>query len=338
MNRQEVNRQVILTSYPQGMPSLSNFKTKECAIPQLKEGELLIKSLYLSVDPYMRGRMTGRPSYIPPFQVDQPLTGDVIGKIVQSKNAAFKAGEIVFGSLDWADYTISNGINLQILNSNEAPITAALGALGMPGMTAYFGMLDIGSPKSGETVVVSGAAGIVGMLAGQIAKLKGCRVIGIAGSDAKVDYLSKELGFDAAINYKNPDYTEELKKACPKGVDVYFDNVGGAITDEVMKLINWHARIVVCGQISMYNLEAPDVGPRNFRILIVKSALAKGFIVRLDYNERFPEGIAQMSQWIKQNKIKYKESIAEGLEKAPEAFIGLFKGDNLGKQIVKISE
>ena len=337
MCAQLINRQIILESRPQGMPTPSNFKLSESAIPEPKAGEVLINTLYLSVDPYMRGRMNDRPSYIPPFQLNRRLTGDVVGKVIKSKNEQFKSGDIVLGQLDWADYSIAEGHDLQIINPNDAPIEMALGILGMPGMTAYFGLLDIGQPKEGETVVVSGAAGAVGIIVGQIAKIKGCRVVGIVGSNEKVDYLTNELGFDAAVNYKNADYPEKLKIACPQGVDVYFDNVGGDITDHVMKLINWHSRIVICGQISMYNLENQDIGPRNFRILIVKSALAKGFIVLLDYKERFPEGISQMTQWIKQGKIKYKESILDGLENAPKAFIGLFTGENIGKQLVKIA-
>lgn len=337
MSNRSNNRQIILKSRPSGMPTSSNFTLNEAQIPKPNTGEVLINSLYLSVDPYMRGRMNDRPSYVPPFQLNECLTGDVVGKVVESKNDNFKVGDIVLGRLNWADYSIANGNDLQKVNPNEAPIETALGILGMPGMTAYFGLLDIGQPKPGETVVVSGAAGAVGMIVGQIAKIKGCRVVGIVGSKEKVDYLTDELGFDAAINYKNSNYAEELAKACPKGVDVYFDNVGGDITDHVMKLINWHARIVLCGQISMYNLENPDIGPRNFRILIIKSALAKGFIVVLDYKERFPEGLAQMTQWMKQGKIKYTNSIVNGLENAPSAFLGLFTGDNIGKQLVKIT-
>ncbi len=337
MDGQKINRQIILESRPNGMPTASNFKLKESSIPEPKTNEVLINSLFLSVDPYMRGRMNDTASYIPPFQLKECLTGDVVGKVVESKNDHFKSGDIVLGHLNWADYSIAHGSNLQKINPNDAPIETALGVLGMPGMTAYFGLLDIGQPKKGETVVVSGAAGAVGTIVGQIAKIKGCRVVGIVGSDQKANYLTKEIGFDAAVNYKNSDLAEKLKMACPKGIDVYFDNVGGDVTDQVMKFINWHARIVLCGQISMYNLENQDVGPRNFRILIVKSALAKGFIVTLDYKERFPEGISQMAQWIKQGQIKFKENIVKGLENAPEAFIGLFKGENIGKQLVKIA-
>ena len=336
MSELSINRQIILASRPKGMPELSDFSLKEAPIPQPKDDEVLVKSLYLSVDPYMRGRMNDRASYVPPFELNRPLNGDVVGRVIKSKRSNFKAGDFVLGHLEWADYSVAKGSELHKIDAHLAPIESALGILGMPGMTAYFGLLDIGKPNKGETVVISGAAGAVGSIAGQIAKILGCRVVGIVGSPAKVDYLTGELGFDAAVNYKNPDYANQLKAACPKGVDVYFDNVGGDITDEVIKLINWHARIVVCGQISMYNLDRQDTGPRNFGQLLIKSALAKGFIVNQDYHARFPEGIQQMVHWIKEGRIKHRENIVEGLENMPRAFLGLFTGENIGKQLVKI--
>lgn len=331
-----INRQITLAARPHGMPDSSNFQLIETSLPPIKKGEVLIQILFFSVDPYMRGRMSDRPSYVAPFEIGKPLLADAVGRIVESNSELYKIGDLVQGMLEWADYSIAKADTLRKVDPETGPITLALGALGMPGMTAYFGLLDIGQPKAGETVVVSGAAGAVGMLVGQIAKLKGCRVVGIAGGKEKNAYLTKELGFDAAVDYKTSTFAEDLKKACPKGVDVYFDNVGGDVTDEVMKLINFHARIVVCGQISMYNLAKPDIGPRHFRQLITKSALAKGFLVRLDYIERYPEGIKTMGEWIHEGKIKTKESIVEGLERAPSAFLGLFKGANVGKQLVKI--
>lgn len=329
------NRQILLLSRPKGMPDLSNFALRESPIPKPKQGEVLLRSLYLTVDPYMRGRMNEGPSYIAPFALNQPPTGGVVGEVIESQHARFKQGDLVLAFSDWADYSISSGDELHKLDPKLAPVSTALGVLGMPGMTAYFGLLDIGQPKTGETVVVSGAAGAVGSVVGQIAKIKGCRVIGIAGSDAKRDYLLKELKFDAALNYKSADFKEALKKACPQGVDVYFDNVGGDITDCVLQLINRHARIVICGQISMYNLDKADVGLRNFWLLLVKSALAKGFIVN-EYEQRFPEGIRQMAGWIKDGQLKYSENIVNGLENMPQAFLGLFKGENIGKQLVKV--
>lgn len=332
-----INRQILLASRPKGMPEASNFALKESVLSKPKVGEVLIKTLYLSVDPYMRGRMNDRPSYISPFQLNQPITGGVVGKVVESNDEKFKTESYVYGFLDWADYSIAKGQDLQQLDSSIAPLTTTLGVLGMPGMTAYFGLLDIGLPKKGETIVISGAAGAVGSLVGQIAKIKGCRVVGIAGSDDKVNYLTKDLGFDLAVNYKQTDYFEKLKKGCPNGVDIYFDNVGGEITDHVITLINKNSRVIICGQISMYNLEKPDIGPRNFWIFLTRSATLKGFLV-FDYQARFPEGIRQMAQWIKEGRIKYRETIVEGLENAPKAFIGLFKGENVGKQLVKVAE
>lgn len=329
------NRQIILTSRPKGLPDLSNFALRTTSLPSPKEGEVLVRSLYLTVDPYMRGRMKEGRSYIEPWEINRPPTGGVVGEVVESKSPNLKAGDVVLGFLPWADFVAVPGRELQKLDPKIAPISTALGVLGMPGMTAYFGLMDIGQPKSAETVVVSGAAGAVGSAVGQIAKIKGCRVIGIAGGKEKVDYLTNELGFDAAIDYKQPHLAAELHKACPKGVDVYFDNVGGDTTDEVLKLINRHARIVICGQISMYNLEKPDVGPRNFWLLLVRSALAKGFIVD-EYEARFSEGVKQMAEWLKQGKLKYRESIIHGFENTPKAFLGLFRGENIGKQLVKV--
>ncbi len=337
MCTQAANRQIVLASRPAGMTQECNFTLRETAIPRPQDGERLVRTLYLSVDPYMRGRMNDKPSYIEPFQLNQPITGGGVGRIIESHSPDFKPGDIIQGFLPWADYSVVSAQEKQKLDPLLVPISSSLGVLGMPGLTAYFGFLDVTQPKAGETVVVSGAAGAVGSLVGQIAKLKGCRVVGIAGRQDKVDYLTHELGFDAAFNYKDAGYKEKLKQACEKGVDIYFDNVGGDITDEVLKLINKNARISICGQISMYNLETPDIGPRPFRTLLFKSALAKGFIV-WDYKERFPEGIKQLSAWLKEGKIKAREHVVEGLENAPKAFIGLFKGENIGKQIVKVSD
>lgn len=331
------NREIVLTERPKGTPTSKAFAVRSASIPELSQGEVLVRSLFISVDPYMRGRMNDRPSYIEPFQIDQPITGGVVGLVEKSNSTKFKTGDYVLGFLNWADYSKAKADQLQKLDPNLAPISTALGVLGMPGMTAYFGLLDIGKPKSGETVVVSGAAGAVGTLVGQIAKIKGCKVVGIAGSDEKLNFLKKELKVDHAINYKSAHFKEELKKALPNGVDIYFDNVGGDITDEVMKQLNTHARIVICGQISMYNLDKTDTGPRNFWILLTKSALAQGFIVN-DYSARFAEGVTQMAKWLKEGKLKYKESVAKGLEKTPEAFLGLFKGENIGKQIVQLED
>ena len=329
------NRQIHLVSRPKGSATLENFKLHVSTIPELNEGEVLVRSLYLSVDPYMRGRIGGRPSSHPPFPINQPANGDGVGRVLQSKHAQFQPGDTVCGYLDWADYSALPGAKLRKFNSQEVALTAALSVLGMPALTGYFGLLDLGCPKAGETIVISGAAGAVGMIVGQLAKMIGCRVVGITGSDLKANYLLEELEFDGAINYKNSDWIEALECNCSTGVDLYFDNVGGVITDEVMKRINRHARVVLCGQISSYNLEHPDVGPRNFRHLIVKSATARGFLV-YDYQERFPEAREQLKEWLLQGKLKPCEAIVKGLENMPQAFLGLFSGDNLGKQLVQI--
>lgn len=307
-------------------------------MPEPADGEVLIKTLYLSVDPYMRGRMNDAKSYVAPFGVDEVLNGGVVGEVVQSKHADFAKGEIVLGSLGWQRYSAVDGGHLRKIDRTQAPITTALGVAGMPGLTAYFGLLDIGQPKEGETVVVSGAAGAVGSVVGQIAKLKGCRAVGIAGSQEKIDYLTNELGFDAGINYKTTENMKAaLTEAAPNGVDIYYDNVGGDITDAVMRRINKFARVVVCGQIALYNLGKVDVGPRVQSLLIQKSALMQGFTVG-DYQDRNQEGMANLSKWIAEGKIKYRETIVEGFENTPDAFLGLFRGENIGKQLVKVAE
>ncbi|HJR07942.1 MAG TPA: NADP-dependent oxidoreductase [Pyrinomonadaceae bacterium] len=335
------NKRITLASRPVGMPTTANFKIEDIDVPQPKEGEVLIKTLYLSVDPYMRGRMNEGRSYVQPFDVGEVIAGGVVGEVVESRSDRFQTGDIVMGMLGWQLYSVAQGDgataeSLRKVDPTLAPVTTALGVLGMPGLTAYFGLLDIGQPKDGDTVVVSGAAGAVGTLVCQIAKIKGCRVVGLAGSDDKNRYLTDELGVDAAINYKTAsDLRRALKDACPNGVDVYFDNVGGEISDAVLSLINREARIVICGQISLYNLEQPDTGPRVQPYLLINRALMKGFIVS-DYAPRAAEGIGQLARWLADGKLKYAETIVEGFEQTPQALLGLFSGDNLGKQLVKV--
>jgi NADPH:quinone reductase len=339
----KMNKKIILGSRPVGMPTLDNFKLVDAEMPQPKEGEVLLRTQYLSVDPYMRGRMNEGKSYVPPFDLNGAITGGVVGEVVESRTDAFQPGDIVTGYLGWQLYSVANGdqaseTSVRKVDPKLAPVTTALGILGMPGLTAYFGLLDIGQPKPGETVVVSGAAGAVGTVVCQLAKIKGCRVVGIAGADEKNRYLIDELGADAAINYKtSTDMKQALTDACPRGVDVYFDNVGGDISDVVMAMINKHARIVICGLISLYNLEKPDVGPRPQPYLLINSALMQGFIIT-DYEARFAEGIKQLAQWLAEGKLKSVENIVEGFENTPQAFLGLFSGENLGKQLVKVSD
>ena len=328
------NKEIRFASRPTGMPTLENFNIVDTDMPQPSDGEVLVRALYISVDPYLRGRMREGRSYVPPFAVGQVIESGAIGEVVESRSPKFQSGDIVTGMFGWRLYNVAKAEGLMKVPPG-VPVTTALGVLGMPGLTAYFGLLDIGQPKTGETVVVSGAAGAVGMTVCQIAKIKGCRAVGIAGSEDKNQYLRDELGVDAAINYKNPGMQQALKEACPNGVDVYFDNVGGEISDAVLPLLKHGARIIICGQISLYNLDKLDVGPRPQPYLLVNSALMKGFIIT-EYAARFSEGVSQLAQWLAAGKLKYAESVMEGFENTPKAFIGLFTGDNLGKQIVKV--
>ncbi len=325
---------IVLASRPQGVPTGANFRYTTIELPALADGEMLLKGLFYSVDPYMRGRMNDTKSYSPPFQLDQPIQGSVVAKVMESKSKDFKQGDIVAGFLPWQEHFISNGENLQKIDATIAPLSYYLGILGMTGLTAYFGLMDIGKPKANETVVVSGAAGAVGFVVGQIAKLQGCRVVGIAGSDEKIKLL-KEVGFDAAINYKTTtNMTKSIAAVCPDGVDVYFDNVGGEISDAVIANINFHARIALCGQISLYNSTAIPVGPRLQPMLLTRSALMQGFIIG-NYQSRFPEGVKQLTKWVTENKLTFKETIVHGFDQLPAAFIGLFDGKNIGKMIVE---
>jgi NADPH-dependent curcumin reductase CurA len=319
------------------MPKESDFKLVETPVSQPGPGEILVRMSYVSVDPYMRGRMNDVKSYAPPVQIGEVMGGGAVGRVTASKNPQFAAGDYVEGLFGWQQYAVSNGKGVRKLDPALAPVSTALGILGMPGLTAYFGLLEIGKPRPGQTIVVSGAAGAVGSIVGQIAKIKGCRVVGIAGSDQKVAWLRDELGFDAAFNYKTTkDYAATLHELCPNGVDVYFDNVGGAITDAVFRLINVGTRIVVCGQIAQYNAEKPEIGPRLLAHLVVKQARAEGFLV-FQFASRYAEGFKQMADWLKQGKLKYREQFVDGIENAPRAFIGMLQGENTGKQLVCVA-
>lgn len=318
------------------MPKESDFELVTEPLAPLNPGQILLRTQYLSVDPYMRGRMTGVRTYADPVNVGQVMVGGTVGEVIESRNADFIVGQIVTGFWGWQEFAVSDGNGLRQLDPRLAPVSTALGVLGMPGMTAYFGFLEICQPRAGEMVVVSGAAGAVGSLVGQIAKIKGCQVVGVAGSDEKVAWLTDELGFDAAFNYKTTDdYVARFQQLCPKGVDCYFDNVGGAVSDAILVVMNTKARIAICGQVSQYNLAKPEPGPRAFRYLLTKSARAEGFLV-YNFAERFPEGMAQMAKWIKEGRIKYRETVVEGFENAPRALIGVLSGDNTGKMIVKL--
>ncbi|UOR03740.1 NADP-dependent oxidoreductase [Hymenobacter aerilatus] len=331
------NRTILLASRPQGKPTPDTFRFEDRERPTPSKGQVLLKTLYVSVDPYMRGRMSDAKSYVPPFEVGQPISGGVVAEVVESQHPELAVGTVVTGNLPWQEYSLSDGKGLTPVPTDGPPISYYLGVLGMPGLTAYFGLLDICRPKEGETVVVSGAAGAVGSVVGQLAKIKGARVVGTAGSDEKVAYL-KELGFDEAINYKTtPNIAKALADACPNGVDCYFDNVGGDITDAVYDLLNTHARIALCGQISTYNAEKTPVGPRPEGKLLKTSSMLQGFIVS-NYAKRFPEGVRELTQWVEQGKLTFEETFTEGFDQIPAAFLGLFAGENTGKALVKVAE
>ncbi|MFZ4450887.1 NADP-dependent oxidoreductase [Salibacterium aidingense] len=333
----EKNEQIVLAGRPEGMPSQEHFAFEEVSVEEPQDGQVLVKTIYLSVDPYMRGRMSSAESYVAPFEVNEVITGNVVGEVVASKSSLFEPGDKVMGMLGWKRYNTIEDAAVRKVDESIAPLSAYLNILGLNGLTAYFGLLEIGRPVAGETVVISGAAGAVGMAAGQIAKLRGARVVGIAGTDKKTDYLKTELRFDETINYNAVSNLETaLEEACPKGVDVYFDNVGGPVSDAVMTQLNDFARIPVCGAISSYN-KTEDTGPRVQPTLIKSRALIQGFIVG-DYASRFQEGSEKLAAWLSEGKLKYEETIVEGFENVPEAFLGLFTGDNLGKQLVKVNE
>jgi NADPH-dependent curcumin reductase CurA len=335
--QQQINRQIILVRRPEAVPDEGCFKLVTSAVPQPVNGQILLRTRFLSVDPYMRGRMNDRKSYVPPFELNEVINGGVVAEVIESKSDSFIKGNFVVGNLGWQDYSIANQKEVRKINPEIAPVSTSLGVLGMPGLTAYFGLMDIGKPNEGETVVVSAAGGAVGTIVGQLAEIHACKAVGIAGSDKKIKYLIDELGFDSAINYKTAsNLREALKEACPDGVDIYFDNVGGDISDAVLSLINNNARIPLCGQISLYNEAQIPTGPRIQPHLLTHSALMKGFLVH-SYADRFDEGIKLLAHWLMEKKLRYAENITEGLENTPKAFIGLFAGENLGKQLVRVS-
>ncbi|WP_101295504.1 NADP-dependent oxidoreductase [Halegenticoccus soli] len=334
----DTNRRFLLSKRPEGKPEPDAFELVETDVPEPGPGEVLVRTLYLSVDPYMRGRMRDRESYAEPWAVGDPLRGGVVGEVEASNHGDFEPGDVVVGNLEWADYAAVDGDDLRSVDPDLAPISTALGVLGMPGRTAYFGMLEVAHPRPGDTVVVSGAAGAVGSVAGQIARMGDCRVVGIAGSDEKTSFLTDELGFDGAINYAaTDDYRAALDEAAPDGVDVYFDNVGGEITDAVFSRLNVDARVAVCGQIALYNEKSVPTGPRKLGTLIETRARVRGFLVS-DFAARFDRATERLGRWVRSGDLRYRETVTEGLENAPEAFIGLFEGENVGKQLVKVGD
>jgi NADPH-dependent curcumin reductase len=329
-------RQIRLASRPTGYPSASAFLIMEASVPEPGPGEFLVRVVYLSVDPYMRGRMSDARSYVPPVALGDVMEGGTVGEVVRSNHPRFAVGDVVEGRLGWQEYAVSDGKGARKVDPTVAPISTALGVLGMPGLTAYFGLLEVGQPKAGETVVVSAASGAVGGLVGQIAKIKGCRAVGLAGSDAKVDYLRRELGYDAGINHRTaPDLDAALRAACPGGIDVYFDNVGGRITEAVSRHVNLFARFAICGLISQYNLTEPEVAPRNERFVLVNRVRIQGFLV-FDFAARYKEGLAQLTEWVRGGRLRYREDIVDGLDRAPGALLDVLQGRNFGKKLVRV--
>jgi len=333
------NNQITLKSRPEGWVTGDNFDQVSAAMPEAGDGQMLLKILYLSVDPYMRGRMNDRKSYVPPFQIGEPLQGGVIAKVVESNGGAHPVGTYLSGMGLWANYMVTDGEGFTPVDPNLAPLSYYLGVLGMPGMTAYVGLKGVGNLKEGENVFVSAASGAVGQVVGQIAKNMGCHVAGSAGSDDKVAYL-KEIGFDAAFNYKTIDNPfKAVSEANPKGIDVCFENVGGPVMEAAIACLNFKARIPLCGMIANYNSTIDDMppGPRNLPILIGQNAKMEGFIVSM-YPELCREWVGIGAGWIKEGKLKYRETIAEGIDNAPQAFIDMLKGKNFGKQVVKVAD
>ncbi len=333
------NRSIVLASRPHGAPTAADFRLQQAAVPAPQEGQVLLRTLYLSLDPYMRGRMSDAPSYAAPVALGAPMVGATVARVEASRNPCFAVGELVLAFSGWQDYAISDGAGLQKLTGLAQP-SSALGVLGMPGFTAYMGLLDIGQPKPGETVVVAAASGAVGSVVGQVAKLKGCRVVGIAGGAEKCRYVVDELGFDACIDHRSADFAQQLAAACDKGIDVYFENVGGAVFDAVLALLNARARVPVCGMIADYNATELPPGPDRLRLLtrtvLTKRIKMQGFIIFDDYGDRYGEFFTQMSAWLAEGKIKFREDIVDGLGNAPQAFIGLLEGKNFGKLVIRV--
>ncbi|MCI0546210.1 MAG: NADP-dependent oxidoreductase [Candidatus Rokubacteria bacterium] len=330
------NRYMVLAARPTGVPSESDFRLETGPVPAPGDGQILVRNAFMSVDPYMRGRMIDRKPYAPPWQIGQPLEGGAVGRVIASRHPRFAEGDWVQSRLGWREYAVSDGQGVQKIDAALGPPASYLGVLGIPGFTGWYGLKEIGKPKAGETVVVSGAAGATGSLVGQVGKILGCRVVGTAGSEEKCAYLVGTLGFDAAINYRTAgDLHEALRAACPHGIDVYFENVGGPILDAVLQLINPFARIPLCGMISQYNLATPEPGPRYLMSMVGNRALMQGFIIS-DHLDRYPEFVREVGGWLTMGRITHEQTVVDGIENAPRAFLGLFKGDNLGKMVVKL--
>lgn len=331
---EEINRQWTLAARPRGVPVESDFELRESPIPSPEHGELLIKTEWLSLDPYMRGRMNDTKSYTPGVEIGAVMTGESVGVVIESRAAGISGGEYVVSQTGWQEYFTQHVSAVRKLDPTRAPVSTALGVLGMPGLTAYFGTLDVINPKAGDTIVVSAASGAVGAVVGQIARLSGSRVIGTAGSNEKIRYIVDELGFDAGINYKTENVSERFGELCPQGIDGYFDNVGGKTTDAVLEHLATGARIAICGQISQYNDATPIMGPRNLRSLLVAQARVQGFLV-YQFAQRHSMALERLTKWVADGTIKYREDVVEGFEEMPRALIGMLQGANFGKLLVK---
>jgi NADPH-dependent curcumin reductase CurA len=331
------NKRIVMASFPEGWVKPENFRLETVPVERPADGQVLVKNLWLSLDPYMRGRMSQQKSYAKGVEVGEVMTAQTVGEVVESKHPGFKPGDKVLSGqrMGWQLYGCAKGDELTKVDDTRAPLSYYLGCLGMPGLTAYFGLKEIGAPKAGETVVVSAASGAVGSVVGQLAKAWGCRAVGIAGGVAKCDYVVKELGFDACVDYKAGNLHRDLKEACPKGIDVNFENVGGEVMDTVLRLMNPFSRMIVCGLISDYNAVEP-YAMKNYRAILVNRIKVQGMIV-FDWQKRYGEGIRELGGLLAQGKLKYRESVVEGIENAPQAFIGLLKGQNFGKQLVKLA-
>ncbi|MCG9580548.1 NADP-dependent oxidoreductase [Vibrio tubiashii] len=337
-----VNRRIVLASRPTGAPVAENFRLEESEKPQPQQGEMLLRSVYLSLDPYMRGRMSDAKSYADPVALDEVMVGGTVCQVEASNHPDYEVGEWVLAFTGWQDYGISNGEGLIKMGKSPTHPSYALGVMGMPGFTAYMGLLDIGQPKAGDTLVVAAATGAVGSMVGQIGKLKGCRVIGVAGGEEKCRYAVEKLGFDLCLDHKADDFEQQLAAACDQGIDIYFENVGGKVFDAVMPLLNTGARVPLCGLISQYNATSLPEGPDRMSMLmaqlLIKRIKMQGFIIFDDYGHRYGEFAADMGQWLAEGKIHYREHLVEGFDKAPEAFIGLLEGKNFGKLVIKTND
>ena len=332
------NRKVVLKSYPKGAPGAEHFEIVEETIPTPGPGQVLVRGIYLTVDPYMRGRLRPGPSYAEPQKVGEVMVGEIAGQVMESNAPGYAKGDYVTAHTGWQTHALADARDLRKLDPREAPISTSLGVLGMPGLTAYFGTLDVLRPKPGDTLVVNAASGAVGSVVGQIARIGGCHVVGIAGSKEKCDFLTQELGFHAAINHRETnDFSAAYRQTCPQGIDCYFDNVGGPMTDAAIENMAFGARVAICGQIAQYNDTEQAMGPRNLRHFLIRRATLRGLLVS-DWRDRYGEGLTRMAGWIRSGELKYREDIMEGIENAPAAFAGLMEGRNFGKQLVRIGE